>query len=116
MRVLFVSLPLLGHLHPLVPIALALRAAGHGVAFATAPTGVPTMMALGWQAYPIGISISDRSEIERHLPAIRGLTGPEFLRFVQEELFYGLHPQRQMSELLRLIDQCRPDVVVREHA
>ena len=44
MRILFTTLPLSGHLNPLVPLAVGLREAGHEVAFATGPndrTGVP---------------------------------------------------------------------------
>jgi UDP:flavonoid glycosyltransferase YjiC (YdhE family) len=39
MRVLFVSTPGIGHLFPLVPLATALRAAGHEVLVVTASTG-----------------------------------------------------------------------------
>lgn len=57
MRVLFSVLPGFGHFHPLVPAALALRAAGHQVAFATAERFCRNVVEpAGFPAFPAGLS------------------------------------------------------------
>ncbi len=57
MRVLFSCLPGFGHFHPLVPAALALRAAGHQVAFATAERFCRNVVEpAGFPAFPAGLS------------------------------------------------------------
>jgi UDP:flavonoid glycosyltransferase YjiC (YdhE family) len=53
-RVLFAFTGGRGHLEPLVPIARAAAAAGHTLAFASAPSMVPTIEELGFTALPIG--------------------------------------------------------------
>lgn len=54
MRVLFTSTPGYGHFHPLVPIARALAAVGHAVAFACPTSFVATIEAAGFRAFPAG--------------------------------------------------------------
>ncbi|WP_309114588.1 hypothetical protein [Saccharothrix sp.] len=41
MKVLFVSAPLVGHVFPMIPLAKALRAAGHEVVLATGADVTP---------------------------------------------------------------------------
>ncbi len=48
MRVLFTALPLTGHFNPLVPIARAVRDAGHAVAFACPAGFAPVVEAAGF--------------------------------------------------------------------
>ena len=59
MRALFVCLPREGHLAPLVPIALALRQAGHTVAFATAAGFIPQVEQAGLEAFPAGLAVEE---------------------------------------------------------
>jgi len=59
-RVLFTCLPLLGHFHPLVPLARALENAGHEVAFATGPTLCPLVVTTGFRAFPMGFDPQGR--------------------------------------------------------
>ena len=54
MRILFTTVQLSGHFHPLVPIARAAVAAGHEVAFACAASFVPTVDRAGFRAFPAG--------------------------------------------------------------
>jgi UDP:flavonoid glycosyltransferase YjiC (YdhE family) len=53
-RVLFSFVGARGHLEPLVPLARVAQDAGHNVAFAASPSGVPTVEKLGFSALPIG--------------------------------------------------------------
>jgi UDP:flavonoid glycosyltransferase YjiC (YdhE family) len=55
-RILFAFTGGRGHLEPLVPIARAAAAAGHTLAFASAPSLVPTIEQLGFTALPVGKS------------------------------------------------------------
>jgi UDP:flavonoid glycosyltransferase YjiC (YdhE family) len=54
MRILFASTGGRGHALPLVPIARAAQAAGHTLAFASPPSIVSFVEALGFNAFPIG--------------------------------------------------------------
>src|SRR6266508_924343 len=54
MRILFASTGGRGHALPLVPIACAAQAAGHTLAFASPPSIVSFVEALGFNAFPIG--------------------------------------------------------------
>ena len=54
MRVLFSTTPLDGHFRPLLPLARALRARGHELAFATAASWHPVVEAEGFEALAAG--------------------------------------------------------------
>ncbi len=55
MRALCTCVPGYGHFHPMVPVARALQAAGHDVAFATTPVACATLGDFGFQCFPVGI-------------------------------------------------------------
>jgi UDP:flavonoid glycosyltransferase YjiC (YdhE family) len=55
MRTLFTLQPAFGHFHPLVPLAGALAAAGHEVAFACGQRFCPTVAAAGFTCFPAGL-------------------------------------------------------------
>lgn len=54
MRILFTVAAVPSHFHIQVPIAHALRDAGHAVAFATGPNVLPRIMHLGFPSFPVG--------------------------------------------------------------
>lgn len=54
MKVLITSVPGFGHLCPVIPLGIALKAAGHEVAFATSPGVQPLMEAVGFTVLPSG--------------------------------------------------------------
>ena len=54
MRVLFTTVPGPGTFHPHVPVAKALEAAGHEVAFAVSKSVAPTIEAAGFRCFPDG--------------------------------------------------------------
>ena len=60
MRALFSCVPGYGHFHPLVPLARALVADGHDVAFATAASFAGRVESAGFAALPAGIDQADR--------------------------------------------------------
>ena len=55
MRTLFTVQPAIGHLHPLIPAATALRDGGHDVAFVSSPSFRPTVEALGFDCFSAGL-------------------------------------------------------------
>src|SRR5215213_4953782 len=70
MRVLFTTQPATSHLHPLVPLARALREAGHEVTFACAEPFRPEVEASGIASFPAGLNwlVADA---ERYFPQLR---------------------------------------------
>lgn len=69
MRVLFTTHPAAGHFHPQVPLAEALVAAGHEVAFACAPAYRDTIAATGFRCCPCGLDWLE-AEAERTFPQL----------------------------------------------
>jgi UDP:flavonoid glycosyltransferase YjiC (YdhE family) len=55
MRVLFSIRPFLGHLHPIAPVARAVRDAGHEVAFATEVSFCSVVERCGFASFPAGL-------------------------------------------------------------
>jgi UDP:flavonoid glycosyltransferase YjiC (YdhE family) len=100
MRILFTAFPAVGHLHPLVPLALAAKGAGHEVCLATAPDLVPWAITCGLPARPIG-------PLVRTLIARGDGIGPG-------RLLTDVWPAAVASDLDRLVTEWRPDVVVHE--
>ncbi len=100
MRVLCTAFPAIGHLHPLLPLALAARSAGHEVCVATAPDLVPWTVTCGVPARPVG-------PLVRHLVAATDPRHPE-------RLLTDTWPDAVTPDLSRLVQEWRPDVVVHE--
>ncbi|HET9417695.1 MAG TPA: glycosyltransferase [Candidatus Limnocylindria bacterium] len=109
MRVLFTSLPAIGHLHSLLPLAVASRIAGHEVAICTAES-------LGSIVASHGL---------RHLPggadSLAELMGPDLPRdpvrravWVAREVFAKAAPDRLMPDVRAQASAWRPDLIVRE--
>ncbi len=115
-RVLVVASPLIGHVLPLVPLALALREAGADVAVATAGDGVavcspelsPTDVAPGLRLGPLfGRLMLRHPRLARRELAGRGGTAAVGLLF-------GTLGARTADGVLALADRWRPDLVVHE--
>jgi len=112
-RVLFTCLPFLGHFHPLVPLARALEAAGHEVAFATGQTLCPLVAATGFRTVPMGFDPQGRGwfDLFPHLLTIP--SGPARTAWFEGRIF-GFMAECAVPDLLRLAARWRPDVLVRE--
>lgn len=112
MRVLFTTQPTLGHFHPLVPLARALREAGHEAAFAASASFAPMVEALGFRFFPAGIN--RRGSWARYFPAMAALSGEEWATFVEVRLFAGFSAQLAVPDYVAIARDWRPDVIVRE--
>jgi MGT family glycosyltransferase len=113
-RVLFTTQPGLGHLHPLIPLAAALRGAGHEVAFAAPASFGPRVRAAGFPHLPTGLDW-DEGEIIAAFPALRAISSPAMQgRYVITYVFPYATARRTLPDLLALGEQWLPDLVVRE--
>lgn len=105
MRILFTSFPGLGHLHPLVPLALAAGAAGHDVRLATGPDLVGWARRCGLDAHPVGLG----SDVAHHV-AERDFDGPER----SGHMFTDVWVPGALADLQDLAAGWAPDLVVSE--
>ena len=107
MRFLVSCTPGLGHLHPVVPVAEALRSAGHDVAFASSASFEPSIEELGFDAYPVGPDWLE-THADDVLPGFLSTTPDEHTR-----LFAEIAGRGTVDDLAGLIDAWQPHVVVR---
>jgi UDP:flavonoid glycosyltransferase YjiC (YdhE family) len=116
MRVLFSCRPAFGHYAPLVPLASALVRSGHEVCFAT---GAPLDDAIrrdGFEVERAGLSLSAitaaRERDPRFAPAQGNPRLARPLNFAWS--FAGFEVPPRASDLLRIVHQSRPDLIVHE--
>jgi MGT family glycosyltransferase len=108
MRILFTSIPASGHLHPLVPLALGARAAGHDVRFALAPAMCEGIARLGFAVAPAGIDIDDPAVEKVREEALSD--PPKAIALIMA----GVVAERLIPDLDALIERWRPDLIVSE--
>ena len=63
MRVLFTSSPALGHVHPMVALAMALAGRGRDVWWVVAAEACPRLEAVGFETFPAGLSVAERGHV-----------------------------------------------------
>lgn len=107
MRILFTNVPLVGHFHPLVPFAQAMRRAGHEVTFAAPPTFAAPVARLGFRHVPAGL---DRDSA---VGATRPRPGESWGNTSAQEMFAGLWPRHMVPDILALAATWPPDLIVR---
>jgi UDP:flavonoid glycosyltransferase YjiC (YdhE family) len=110
MRVLFSSVPLHGHLHPLLPVARALGASGHEIAFAVSAEFAPVVERFGFRHFAAGFA---GDFIAAH-PDIPPIQGPERLAYIQSQIFGSFLTTRMLPDLVAIAAEWRPDLFVRE--
>jgi UDP:flavonoid glycosyltransferase YjiC (YdhE family) len=112
MRILFTTIPAMGHFHPLVPLAKAAQKAGHNVAFAASRSIHPQIEASGFTAF----SIDDPdAEIDRTSVALRvmGLPATSRSLLTSIEAFINMSA-KALPNLVELCKRWQPDLIVRE--
>jgi glycosyltransferase, MGT family len=110
MRVLFSSLPAVGHFNSMMPMARAVAAAGHDVAVCCAPTFADDVERSGLVHLPGGAE--SLASLSLGAPP---LGDPARDPFMQLEVFAGRAAQRMIPDLRRHVAAWRPDVLVREN-
>ena len=111
MRALFTSLPAMGHLNSILPLAIAARRAGHDVAVCTSAGLVDEVTGHGLEHLPGGALTLDEL-----LPADVPRYGPDRTARVRLEVFGKAAPVRLMADLEPHVRDWRPDVLIRESA
>jgi UDP:flavonoid glycosyltransferase YjiC (YdhE family) len=117
MRVLISSVAANGHLQPLLPLAEAMRGAGHEVAVATGPDAVPLAGAAGFAAFSVGANVADWFvELGRRHPTRpwEGLSTGQILQFFMPRLFAEIGAAAALRDLIPLVETWRPDLIVYE--
>ena len=112
MRILFASTPGIGHIHPLVPIALAARGAGHDVRVA-APSSAATVIEHCGLTH---VAAGEGRPMLEVLPELGALRGAQLTATIVRRWFAGHAAARMAADLLDLCARWRPDVVVHESA
>ena len=115
-RMLFTSRPLAGHFEPLVPLAVAARAAGHTVAFATGEPYTSRADEAGFDAFHAGPDEAFRQEWAPRFPGFDQLVGDDQRHFFLTEIFANLELVPRAEDLDSIIDTWQPDLVVHEVA
>jgi UDP:flavonoid glycosyltransferase YjiC (YdhE family) len=108
-RALVTCLPGYGHVHPMVPLARALRDAGHQVAFATERRFCPRITAAGFRAFPAGIGPGQ--VLERALALADAAPPADTSRF-GAQMFAAVAAPAKLPELVAVVDGWRPDLVL----
>jgi UDP:flavonoid glycosyltransferase YjiC (YdhE family) len=115
-RVLFSTTPLDGHFRPLLPLARALRARGHEIAFATAGSWRALVEAEGFDALAAGAdqAAARRVRFDAHRDAIAELPAMDRRQYVFSYLFAEGHASLKLPGLLEAARAWRADAVVHE--
>lgn len=132
MRVLVIATAGAGHIYPVVPIAEALRAAGHDLLWAVPPDAVGTIASFGMRAQPAGMNqIASLEELQgvevfgadtsaataRRAELLRRLANTasrDNRPLVWPLWFVGAQGAAMLADLGPIADSWRPDVVIHE--
>lgn len=116
-RFLFTCVALEGHYRPLLPLARALRTAGHEVAFATAASMESRVSADGFDLHPAGISeLEFRTRLRPHL-ADAAKIEPDQRRVVAFTLrFARIQAPPKAEQLAEIVRTWQPDALVHDSA
>jgi UDP:flavonoid glycosyltransferase YjiC (YdhE family) len=113
-RVLFATTANAGHFRPLVPFAEACLRAGHEVLVAGQAGAAPAAQRAGlsFRALPE----PDHDELARFRAGQAGLSATQAMGRALTELYIRLYAGAALEDMLAVIEEWRPDVVVRESA
>ena len=116
LRVLVTSTPGTGHVHAILPLATALRDAGHGVLWAVQEAAVERVQGYGFETVPAGMAVAERhAALAPKLPEILQLD----VRERRAHYFTGFccpAAEVMRTDLGAVFDRFVPDVVIHEVA
>lgn len=105
MRILVTSYPAIGHFHPLAPLGLAARDAGHDVRVAIGPNLTDWVDRCGLHAHPVGMSAAEAFTTARKRFPAEGWAAHMFTEVWVDAAFPSLR---------RLAESWPPDLVIHE--
>lgn len=111
MRFLFTTHPGFGHFHPMVPIAHEVQNLGHQVLFASARNFLPVIEHCGLAGTPAGLDWNE-SRLEETIPDIRAVPVQDRMLWLSKNVFLDRAPKALFPDLMRLVDEWHPDVIV----
>ena len=113
MRLLFTSPSALGHVNPIVPLAVAAMAAGHDVRWATGADACAFLERFGIPTAKAGLTTPDRiATYEHRYPESASIPGEARAEFMFPRLFGAVAATAMIDELLDVVDDWPPDLVV----
>lgn len=113
MRVLFTSTSGIGHVQPIIPLALATRAQGHDVLFATAHDSCNMIRSIGIATIVAGLTASEAmGTYRKRFPEAAQLVGNASPDHMFPHLFGEVAAPRMYTELVGPATDWRPDVIV----
>jgi UDP:flavonoid glycosyltransferase YjiC (YdhE family) len=114
MRIVFSALPAYGHVFPLIPLARALRDAGHEVVFATAEDFLPVVERAGLRGVRVSKPLmATRTSMRGVRTMGGGLTQAECLDRAGR-IFGAEVPSEFVADLTPILVEMGPDVVVHD--
>lgn len=116
MRILFASLAAYGHIYPMVPLALALRKAGHSVTFATTEPFHPLLTSFELDPVPAGIGMTEAFAQAGGPGFDPKSASPQRLPTVIAEVFGAVLPRAFAKDLHSVLEEVKPDLVINEAA
>ena len=117
MRILVATTPGAGHVHPVVPLARELAAAGHDIVWAVAPGARGSIERLGFRTAPAGPELAERNaRFAERSPEILALPPRRRRLLAMTVMFAELSAPRMHDDLVQVFDAEQPDLVVREFA
>ncbi|MFL6662597.1 MAG: glycosyltransferase [Rhizobacter sp.] len=117
MRVLFVAVPGQGHVQPLLGLALAARARGHAVAWATGAEAFPLLRGCGLDTFKTGRPFGECiAQFRRENPEIGVLPGRMQAQRAYPILFGRIIAESMIAPLADVVARWRPGLIVSEPA
>jgi UDP:flavonoid glycosyltransferase YjiC (YdhE family) len=111
LKVLFATLPFYGHFSPLVPLATAFRDRHHQVVIAAPQPFNPVIRRYGLETSPVDIvdQISPEEVWKTRPPDLE-----DAVKWTEIEVLAGRAASRRVGCFLRIVDEFRPDIIVRD--
>jgi UDP:flavonoid glycosyltransferase YjiC (YdhE family) len=114
-RILFTCNPGLGHVHPMMPLALALAARGHEVRWAVASEACARIEAAGFGAFAAGIAGDDRRAAFGHcLAGVQSLPPDQRPERMFPAFFGEVCTPPMLEDLLPVLDTWPPALIVND--
>lgn len=116
-RFLFSSTGGYGHIHPLMPLALALKQAGHQIAFVTGRSRQKMVEEAGFTFFPVGGDLANDPEYQQVQAQLEAMPlDLEAELFAYPRLFCGIPARLRTPALVEIAQAWQPDMFIREAA
>ena len=115
-RFLFSCASAYGHFHPMMPLALALKEAGHEIAFVTNKSRQTTLEAAGFTFFPVGgVAMATDPEYQQVKAQLHKMPlNLESELFAYPRLFCGISARLKTPDMLEIARKWQPDMFIRE--